>query len=151
MEFDIPDREGWVTGPLAKLPPCPPFPAFTDFEKQALNSIAALFEADADAFRQQIASARVIDRINTIVGFYTRVVVDRSKCRPLSIRYKGGHFDVEGVDRGITIGLWDDEGYLVQIVGIAYSEVPLAVVDLAGLRFIKLEQLGFPERRAPGL
>ncbi len=142
MKLDIPDREGWVTGPLASLPPCPPFPAFTDFETQALNSIAALFETDAAAFRQQIASARVIDRINTIVGFYTRVVVDRSNCQPLSIRGKGGHFEVEGVDLGMGIVLWDDEGYLDQIEGFTYTDDPLARVDLAGLKFVRLEQLG---------
>jgi hypothetical protein len=120
----------------------PAIPAFTDFETQSLNSIAALFETDAAAFRQQITSARVIDRINTIVGFYTRVVVDRSNCQPLSIRGKGAHFEVEGVDLGMGIVLWDDEGYLNQIEGFTYSDDPLARIDLAELKFVRLEQLG---------
>jgi hypothetical protein len=141
MVLDTPDRDGWVTGPLAKLPPCPPFPALTAFEQRALESIAVLFDADADAFRDQIASLQVIDRINTVVGFYTRVVVDRSKCRPLNIRAKGGHFDVEGIEHGVGVVLWDDDGYLETIEGFTYDDDPLAARDLATLKFIELVQL----------
>lgn len=141
MELDIPNREGWVTGALAELPPCPPFPEFTDFEQRALDSIAALFDANEDAFRRQVAAARVVDRINTIVGFYTRVVVDRSKCQPLNIRAEGGHFDVEGIEHGMGVVLWEEDGYLDQIEGFTYSDDPLEGVDLAELKFIKLVQL----------
>jgi hypothetical protein len=141
MALDIPDREGWLTGSLRELPPCPPFPALTAFEQQALESISGLFDEDAAAFRDQIASARVIDRINTIVGFYTRVVVDRSKCRPLNVRAKGGHFEVEGIENGMGVVLWDADGYLETIEGFSYDNDPLAGRDLATLKFIKLVQL----------
>ncbi|CAN7210979.1 hypothetical protein LJR225_000746 [Phenylobacterium sp. LjRoot225] len=142
MELDIPNRDGWVTGALAELPPCPPFPEFTDFEQRALDSIAALFDADEDVFRRQIAAARVVDRINTIVGFYARVIVDRSKCQPLNMRAKGGHFEVEGIEHGMGVVLWEEDGYLNLIEGFTYSDSPLEGVDLAELKFIRLVQLG---------
>ena len=142
MPHNIPDRTGWVTGGLAELPACPPFPQFTDFESKALECIAALFGDAEEAFRGQVATARVVDRINTVVGFYTRVVVDRAQCEPLAVRLKGGHFDVEGVEFGLGVVLWDDDGYLDEIEGFTYSDDALKDVDLAGLKLIRLVQLG---------
>lgn len=142
MYDEVPDREEFVTGELAKLPPCPPFPDFTDFERKALDSIAPLFEGAEAAFRQHVSTARVTDRINTIVGFYTRVEVDRAVCQPLPIRTKGGHFEVEGIEHGMGVVLWDDDGFLDQIEGFTYGEDQLAGRALDELRFVRLEQLG---------
>lgn len=139
-----PNRDGWMTGPLADAPACPPFPAFTDFERRALDSIAPLFGAKADVFREQVASGEVVDRINTIVGFYTRIKVDCAKCSPVPMRHKGAHFEVEGIRQGLAIVLWDTDadGYLETIEGCTVDENPLEGVDLADLKFGRLIQLG---------
>ncbi|PZQ54035.1 MAG: hypothetical protein DI570_23400 [Phenylobacterium zucineum] len=120
----------------------PPLPELTNFERQALRDIAALFESEADDFLGQVASARVVDRVNTGVGFYTRVIVDRSLCKPLPVRAKGGHFEVEGLSLGLGVVLWDDEGYLRTIEGYTYEESPLEARNLSGLKYCRLVQLG---------
>lgn len=125
-------------------PPCPPFPEFTDFERRALDCAAALFGDKADAFREQVASAKVVDRINTNVGFYTTVKVERAKCTPVPLRHQGAHFEVEGIEHGLGIVLWDTDGdgFLTTIEGWTVDENPLEGVDLANLKFVRLTQLG---------
>jgi hypothetical protein len=144
MKAAKPNRDGWMTGALADAPACPPFPAFTDFERRALDSTAPLFGEKAQALREQVASAEVVDRINTIVGFYTRVRVDRAKCSPVPLSHQGAHFEVEGVEHGLGIVLWDTDGdgYLETIEGWTVDENPLEGVDLDKLQFIRLTQLG---------
>lgn len=139
-----PNRDGWMTGELAVAPACPPFPAFTEFERRTLESTAPLFGQEAEAFLEQIASAEVVDRINTIVGFYTRVKVDRAKCSPVRMSHQGAHFEVEGIEHGLGIILWDTDGdgYLETIEGWTVDEDPLEGVDLAKVKFIRLTQLG---------
>lgn len=131
-----------MSGDLATLPACPPFPSFTDFELRALDSIASMFGDAEDEFRKQVAASTVTDRINTIVGFYTRVVVDRSACRPLPIQSKGGHFEVDGVEHGVGVVLWEEDGYLETIEGFTYDDDPLRGRELSDLKFIALSQLG---------
>lgn len=133
--IDVPDREGWLDEPLAGYPPVPPFPQFTNFERRALEVIASTFGAHANEFRQQIISSRVIDRVNTVVGFYTRIDVDRSASSPLPITHKGAHFDVPGTRYGMSITLWDDDGYLSTIEGATYGEDDLGGQDLVDLDF----------------
>lgn len=142
MSEPKPSRDGWVSEELADVPACPPFPAFTDFERRALDSIAPLFGDKADAFRKQVASAEVTDRINTIVGFYTRVMVDRTGCSRVLLRHQGAHFEAEGIEHGIGIVLWDTDGdgYLETIEGWTVGEDPFAGVDLATLKFVRLTQ-----------
>lgn len=137
-----PNRDGWVTGPLANLPPCPPFPAFTDFERTALDQIAAIFGPNQTAFRAQIAASRVTDRINTVVGFYTRVAVDKSACQPMEIHGKAATFEVDGIAHGMGVILWAKEGYLDTIEGYTFEHDPLKGIDLSDLRFSKLVELG---------
>lgn len=133
-----------MTGVLADAPACAPFPAFTDFERRALESTAPLFGENAEAFRKQVSSAEVVDRINTIVGFYTRVKVDRAKCSPVPLSHQGAHFEVEGIEHGLGIILWDTngDGFLETIEGWTVDEDPLEGVDLATLKFVRLTQLG---------
>lgn len=133
-----------MTGPLAETPACPPFPAFTDFERRALDSTAPLFGVRADAFREQVATAEVVDRINTIVGFYTRVKVDRAKCSPVALSHQGAHFEVDGIEHGLGIVLWDTDGdgFLETIEGWTVDENALEGVDLAALKFVRLTQVG---------
>ena len=138
---EIPDRHGWVTGELAKLPPCPPFPAFTVFERHALESLAPLFAPHEGMYRAQIDVARVVDRINTKVGFYTRIAVDRKSCQPLALRLKGGQFEVDGVVHGMGVVLWDDDSYLDTIEGYTHLGSQLEGLDLADLKFGKLVKL----------
>ncbi len=139
-----PNREGWVTSPLADAPACPPFPDFTDLERRALELIAPLFGTEEIAFRRQIAFAEVTDRINTVVGFYTRVRVDHSSSDPAVFRQQGAHFDVEDVKHGLSVILWDDDGdgYLDTIEGVTFDGNPLEGVELASLKLIRMEQLG---------
>jgi len=127
---------------LADYPAIPPFPSFTDFEKQALACISEQFGSDEQAFRDQIAASKVVDRINTIVGFYTRVFVDRSLCRPLPVGLKGEHFEVDQVQHGVGIVLWEEDGYLETIEGFTYDDDPFEGRDLANLKFLRLVQLG---------
>jgi hypothetical protein len=82
MANDIPDRTGWVSGPLVDYPPVPPLPNFTPFEGGVLECVARKSGPSEQIFRQQIAAARVVDRINTIVGFYTRVSIHRAEVSP---------------------------------------------------------------------
>ncbi|CAN5509390.1 hypothetical protein BH10PSE4_BH10PSE4_28460 [soil metagenome] len=131
-----------MTGKLAASPPCPPFPAFTALELRALDCLAPMFGDDEAEFRRQVSAGEVVDRINTIVGFYTRVVVDRSLCRPLPIRFKGGHFEVGGIEHGMGVVLWDDDGYLETVKGFTYDDDPLLGRDLAELQFVAMAQLG---------
>lgn len=133
-----------MTEALAEAPACPPFPDFTDFEQRALGSTAPLFAAKANAFCEQVASAEVVDRINTIVGFYTRVRVDRAKCDPVPLRGQGAHFEVVGIEHGLGTILWDadGDGYLETIEGWTVGESRLEGVALADLEFIRLTQLG---------
>ncbi len=134
----VPDREGFVTGELAKLQPSPPFSDLTDFERKALDSIASLFGPDEGGFRLQVANARVLDRINTGHGFHTRIEVDRAACLPLPIGRRGGDFEVESIPAGIGVVLWDDHGYLSAIEGFTYGEGhDLVGVDLRNLSFVR--------------
>ena len=125
-------------------PPCPPFPEFTDFERRALECTAPLFGEEADAFREQVASAEVVDRINTKVGFYTTVKVDRAKCSPVPLSHQGAHFEVEGIEHGLGIVLWDTDGdgFLETIEGCTVDENPFEGVDLAKLKFVRMTHLG---------
>lgn len=144
MNTPKPTEMVWMSGPLADAPACPPFPAFTDFEQRALEHTASLLGDNADAFREQVAAAEVVDRINTIVGFYTRVRVNRAKCSPVPLRHQGAHFEVEGVEHGVGIVLWDtdDDGYLATIEGWTVGENPLAGVDLANLKLVRPAHFG---------
>lgn len=148
MTSSRPDRAGWMTGKCASLPSCPPIAAFTAFETRALDCLASLFESCEGEFRRQLAFARVIDRIKTAVGFRTRVSVDRSACRPLTMRLRGGHFDVEGLELGMGVILWDEGGYLDTIEGFTYEDVPLEGRELADLRFVRVVQLVCSRRGA---
>lgn len=142
MSKPISDRAGWMLGAAAALPACPPFPAFTDFEQKMLDSIAPYFGKEEVAFRKQIASAEVVDRINTVVGFYTRVKVDRTKCLPVALRgHDWGRVKLTGSDYGLDITLWDvdRDGYLETIEGCSADDNPFQGVDLVNLKFIGLE------------
>lgn len=144
MDAPKPNRAGWMTGPLADAPACPPFPALTDFERKALDGFAPLFGDKGGVYREQIASAEVVDRINTIVGFYTRVKVDRARCSPVPLRCQSAHFEVEGIEHGLGVFLWDTDGdgYLETIEGWTVDEDPLKGIDLAKLKFVRVIQLG---------
>lgn len=106
--------------------------------------MAPQFGDEAGAFREQVASAEVVDRINTVVGFYTKVKVDRASCSPVRLRHQGAHFQVEGTEHGIGIILWDQagDGYLETIEGWTVDEGLLERADLANLKFVRLTNLG---------
>ena len=123
--------------PLASMPACPPFPDFTDFERKALDVIAGSFGPHADTLRKQIDASQVIDRINTIHGFYTRIKVDRSACGALPVaQTDGGYFEVEGIEHGVGVILWYEDGFLSDIEGFGYGEDVFEGIDLSGLKFV---------------
>jgi hypothetical protein len=142
MTLPKPDRDGWMKGALADAPACPPFPDFTDFERCVLEHIAPLFGNQEKEFRRQLDSAEVTDRINTIVGFYTRVRVDRASSEPVQFRQQGAHFEVEGVEHGISVILWDKDrdGYLETIEGFTVDDNSLDGGELAALKLIRMTQ-----------
>ncbi len=80
-----------------------------------------------------------MDRVNTVVGFYTRVKLDRSRCAPLPLGRLEAHFEVDGIECGIGILLWDKDGdgYLETIEGWTVGDNPLEGVDLASLKFLR--------------
>jgi hypothetical protein len=122
--------------PLASSPAVPPFPEFTDFERKALDVIARSFGDDAKKFLRQVEASEVIDRINTIHGFYTLVKVDRSACEALHVGQKGGgHFEVEGIRYGLGVITWFEDGYLKELEGFGYDDV-LDGKNLSELNFI---------------
>ena len=133
---EFPDRSGWFVESLVTYPPVPPFPELTTFERRALDVIAEAFGPDASEFRRQIDACRVVDRVNTIVGFYTRTEVDKAAARPLTITHKGAHFEVPGTRYGMIVILWGDEGYLSTIEGTTYGEDDLGGQDLVDLDFV---------------
>lgn len=132
---DTPDRIGWLEESLASYPPVPPFPQLTHFERRTLDVLAGLFGTDADEFRRQIAASRVTDRVDTVVGFYTRIEVDRAASDPLPITHKGAHFDVPGTRYGMSVILWDEDGYLSTIEGATYGEDDMGGKELTDLDF----------------
>lgn len=136
---DVPDRSGWVDEPLASLPAIPPFPALTNFERRTLSVIAKLFGPDEATFLTQVEAARVTDRINTVVGFYTRIAMDRATVAALPITHKGAHFEVPGTRYGMLVTLWDDDGYLTQIEGVTYGEDDMGGQELANLDFTSFQ------------
>jgi hypothetical protein len=56
----------------------------------------------------------------------------------------GAHFEVEGIEHGLGIVLWDTDGdgYLETVEGWTVDDYPLEGVDLADLKFVRLTQLG---------
>ena len=125
--------------PLASRPAIPLFPTLTNFERRTLTVIAKLFGPDETTFLQQVEAARVTDRINTVVGFYTRIAMDRSAVIALPITRKGAHFEVPGIRYGMLVTLWDDDGYLADIEGVTYRDDDLGGQDLADLDFTSFQ------------
>ena len=142
MVAELPNRKGWMNEPLASLPACPPFPQLTAFEEAALEAISLLFGKDAEKFLAQVSASKVIDRINTAHGFYTRVSVDRANVQPVDLERKGGSFEVEGIEHGLGLLLCGEDGYLETIEGYSYGGDPLLGRTLADLKFLGVEQLG---------
>lgn len=125
--------------PLASLSAIPPFPALTNFERRTLAVIAQLFGPDEAMFLQQVEAARVTDRINTVVGFYTRIAMDRTTVTALPMTHKGAHFEVPGTRYGMMVTLWDDDGYLADIEGVTYGDDDMGGQELADLDFTSFQ------------
>lgn len=120
MENEIPDRKGWMIGELATYPPVPPFPEFTAFEAGVLEVLARSAGAFEAIFRQQLAAARVTDRINTVVGFYTRVSIDRSSAPPLPAipeQLRGAQTEIAEAKFGLVFLPRYEDGFLDDIEG----------------------------------
>lgn len=130
-------------------PQCPPFPDFTDLERQVLEAIAeGVLASEQAAYRRQIAAAQVTSREFTGVGFYTTIGLDRSTCPPVPslagapvgwTPFGGAHLEVEGVEHGLCITLWFSEGYFDCIEGVTYGEDGTLDPVLANLRITQLQ------------
>lgn len=90
-------------------------------------------------FLQQVEAARVTDRIDTAVGFYTRIAMDRETVTALPITHKGAHFEVPGTRYGMLIILWDDDGCLAEIEGVTYGDDDMGGQKLADLDFTSFQ------------
>ena len=120
MSNDLPDRTGWLEWPVSAYPPVPPFPAFTAFEQSVLGCIAD-HTPDGSILRRQLSAAKVVDRVNTSVGFYTRIVVDQSKAPPLariSRQQSGAITEILQARHGLVFHVGYVNGYLDEIEGI---------------------------------
>ncbi|MEM8849745.1 MAG: hypothetical protein AAGE03_06880 [Pseudomonadota bacterium] len=144
MIYRHPDRSGWVTGELAKIGSEGPFPEFTSLEDAVLHALAPQLGEWEATYLRQLESAAAADRINTGVGFYTRVRVDTSACAPLphglsknERSIAGDHFSVREFDHGLGIILWEAQGFLQTIEGYTCNESSsgrqLAEFDLQGV------------------
>ncbi|HEY9219429.1 MAG TPA: hypothetical protein VIO94_15385 [Phenylobacterium sp.] len=100
-----------------------------------MDAIAEGSVPDAQAFRSQIEACVVIDRVNTVVGFVTRTVIDRAAAAPLDFAHRSAHFEVRGTRYGMSVTLWAEEGFLSSIEGITYGEDDLGGQALADLDF----------------
>lgn len=130
---DRPGRETWTSGALARRSTVGPFPAFTPFETHALRSASRSGDPQ-DALRKQVQLARVVDRINTGAGFYARIEVDRARAPRMETRQRdAGIFAVEGLDHGLGVILWFEDGYLVDIEGYSFGETTTEI-EIADLR-----------------
>lgn len=113
----------------------------TSFERQALEAMAPLFGSRSGAFGKQLSSVSVVSRENTGVGFYTDVTVHRDRFASLEFAQESAHFDVAGVEGGVSVILWGDaEGFLHRIEGVTFGESQLANVDLNALQFLGLDR-----------
>lgn len=137
--IDLSNRREWLSGPLSSAPAVAPFPQLTNFERRALSAIAEGFGLEASEFRRQIDACRVVDRVNTIVGFYTRTTVDRAAAMPLAITHRSAHFEVPETRYGMMVVLWGDDGYLSTIEGTTYGEDDLGGQNLVDLDFVSFQ------------
>ena len=124
--------------------PSEPVLDLTAFEKRVLDEMSPLFGAEEHAYLRQVQTAKVRDRKNTFVGFYTRVDVDRLACQPIVFEPHpiGAWFEVEGVEDGVGILLWADAGYIETIEGFTANADGLGGQQLADLRYLSLIKLG---------
>jgi hypothetical protein len=128
-----------MTGALLDLPACPPFPQLTDFEARALDCIASTLLGEEAALRAQIGNARVVDRINTGHGFYTRIAIDSSTAPAAPALYAASaRFNVVGFEHGLGVILWDEarSGHLATIEGFVYGDAELVGLELVALKFV---------------
>lgn len=123
---------------MAKKPSEGPIPDLTAFEERALKEMSRLFGAEEDAYLQQVQNAKVLDRENTFVGFYTRVDIDRSACGPVNFGENPLNcwFEVDGVDGGVGILLWVEDDYLDTIEGFTANDDGLGGQNLADLKYV---------------
>jgi hypothetical protein len=77
--------------------------------------------------------------VNTVVGFYTRITVNKGLARPLAIQHKGAHFDVLGTRHGMIVVLWEEDGYLETIEATTYGDDDLGGQDLTDLDFVSFQ------------
>jgi len=140
MGVAIPDRRGWLEEALQASSPVPPFPDFTAFERAALEALAGQFGPDAAAFQAQVDAAQVVDRVNTTIGFYTRLQVDPARAAPLKLPVRGAQFEAEGVPFGVGAALWAKGGWLETIEAFTYGDVRLDG-NLSALKFVRLVQV----------
>jgi hypothetical protein len=117
----------------------PPIGELTAFESAVLAEIGARLGDDGALFLEQVRHVRVIDRENTVVGFYTQLKIDKSACRALPIKdghFADGHFQVEQLEVGVGIELYAQDGFLTTIEGWTVGDDELTDTMIANLKLV---------------
>jgi len=110
-------------------------PEFNSLEQAVFHAIWREHLADREALKVQLATATLLSRKNTGVGFYTDFRVER--CCPITgdrMRY-GPAAKIEGLHLGMGFILWLSEGYADSLEGYSYDESTVEIaLDRVGLR-----------------
>ena|SRR5665213_527951 len=99
-------------------------PSFTPLEQAVFRAIWTEHFTDRAALEVQLATATVLSRKNTGVGFYTDFSVARIPNAIVGgdrLRY-GPAAKIDGLERGMGFILWLNEGYADCLEGYTYDE-----------------------------
>jgi hypothetical protein len=111
-------------------------PSFTPLEQAVFRAIWTEHLSDRAALEVQLATATVLSRNNTGVGFYTDFSVERIPTAIVGgerLRH-GPAAKIDGLERGMDFILWLKEGYADCLEGYTYDE---STVEIA------LDRVGF--------
>jgi len=94
---------------------------FNKLERATLETYGAIYGAEEPRLAAQLAAARPASRENSGAGFFTEVTVDRTACEKIiTWGPLGRHYmHISGLDHGLGLLLFFNEGYLSLIEGYA--------------------------------
>lgn len=110
----------------------------SDLERAVLEAIAAQVPEHATALRAQIACARVIERENTGVGFFT-ILKASAKLKLTNAPNPLGDIgaDIPGIANGMGFLLWLKDGVADTLEGYTYGD-EIVGSDLKTLSYAKI-------------
>ncbi|WP_218016732.1 hypothetical protein [Sphingomonas pruni] len=105
-------------------------------ELEALRMTIKEYPASAEAIRSQIGSAQVVAFENTGGGFFSNLAVAEN-VPPITDKFplEGGNASVSGVEYGIGLLIWGNEGRLTMIEGYSNAGEPTVHIDFSEVSF----------------